>query len=115
MNPVDWIERFPGAITVCDRQGVVLDMNDKSAATFAGDGGRALIGRSMLDCHPDPARGKLEELLANPRVNAYTIEKNGVHKLIYQAPWYKDGACQGLVELSLVIPAEMPHFIREPR
>jgi len=49
----------------------------------------------------------------NPRVNAYTIEKRGVRKLIYQAPWFRDGIVQGLVELSLEIPDAMPHFIRE--
>jgi hypothetical protein len=53
------------------------------------------------------------DMLANPRVNAYTIEKRGVRKLIYQAPWYRDGIFQGLVELSLDIPASMPHFVRE--
>jgi hypothetical protein len=113
VNPMEWLREFPGAVTVCDRDGVILDMNDKSAATFADDGGRALIGRNMLDCHPEPARATLVELLANPRVNAYTIEKRGVHKLIYQAPWFKDGDFRGLVELSLEIPGVMPHFVRK--
>ena len=33
-------------------------------------------------------------------------------KLIYQAPWYRDGAYAGFVELSLVVPFELPHFVR---
>ncbi len=45
--------------------------------------------------------------------NVYTIEKKGKKKLIYQAPWFLDGAFGGLVELSLEIPFEMPHFIRD--
>jgi hypothetical protein len=36
-----------------------------------------------------------------------------VRKLIYQAPWYRDGVVQGLVELSLEIPGAMPHVVRE--
>ena len=44
--------------------------------------------------------------------NVYTIEKNGVKKMIFQSPWYKDGIYAGFVELSLEIPFEMPHFIR---
>ena len=40
------------------------------------------------------------------------IEKNGVKKIIYQSPWYKEGEYAGFVELSLEIPLEMPHFIR---
>ena len=108
-----WIAEFPGAVTVCDRTGIILYMNDRSAAVFAADGGRALVGCNLLDCHPEPARSTTAELLARPRVNVYTIEKRGVKKLIYQAPWYRSGECQGLVELSLEIPADMPHFVRE--
>ena len=66
----------------------------------------------MLDCHPDSARKKTERLLAARVKNVYTIEKNGVKKLIYQSPWYKEGEYAGFVELSLEIPLEMPHFIR---
>ena len=109
----DWTKEFPGAVTVCDRQGVITEMNDRSAATFEADGGRALVGANLLDCHPEPSRSLVADLLANPRVNAYTIEKRGVRKLIYQAPWYRDSAYQGLVELSLEIPESMPHFVRE--
>jgi hypothetical protein len=87
-------------------------MNDKAAKTFESDGGYTLIGSNMLDCHPDPARKKAERLLAARVKNVYTIEKNGIKKLIYQSPWYKDGEYAGFVELSLEIPSEMPHFIR---
>ena len=84
-----------------------------SAQTFGADAGRALVGRNLLDCHPEPSRSQVAGLLADPRVNAYTIEKRGVRKLIYQAPWYRDGVFQGLVELSLEIPDVMPHFVRQ--
>lgn len=112
MNENDWMKEFPGAITVCDQQGVLLAMNDKAAATFEKDGGRTLIGKNMLDCHPEPARAKTEALLASHQRNVYTIEKNGVKKLIFQSPWYRNGEYAGLVELSLEIPFEMPHFVR---
>ena len=108
----DWVREFPGAITVCDRNGVVQEMNDCAARVFESDGGRALVGTNVLDCHPEPARSKLAEMLSCGRANVYTIEKNGVKKLIYQAPWYRDGACAGFVEVSLEIPFEMPHFVR---
>jgi hypothetical protein len=110
---MNWTDGFPGAVTVCDRAGIILDMNDTAALMFAADGGRALIGRNLLDCHPEPARSKTADLLAHPRVNVYTIEKRGVRKLIYQAPWFRDGEAQGLVELSLELPAEVPHFVRK--
>ena len=88
-------------------------MNNKSCDTFAEDGGRKLIGKSLLDCHPEPARTKVVELLKSRSTNAYTIEKGGIKKLIYQCPWYDDGEYAGIVELSLPIPDLLPHFIRD--
>ena len=110
-----WIKEFPAAITVCDEEGIILEMNDKAAKAFEADGGRfaKLIGSNMLDCHPELARKKAERQLAARIKNVYTIEKNGIKKLIYQSPWYKAGGTYaGFVELSLEIPTEMPHFIR---
>ena len=51
-----WVKEFDGAVTVCDREGVILEMNDRAAEVFAGDGGRALVGTNALDCHPERAR-----------------------------------------------------------
>jgi len=107
-----WVQEFPGAITVCDRDGIILEMNDKSAKVFEEDGGRQLIGANLLDCHPEPARIKLEELMEMQQANVYTIEKNGVKKLIYQTPWYQDGRYSGFIEMALEIPFQMPHFVR---
>lgn len=112
MNEKEWIEEFPAAITVCDPNGILLEMNDKAAMSYEADGGRALIGKNMLECHPDPARGKTERLLAAHAKNVYTIEKNGLRKLIFQSPWYKKGEYAGFVELSLEIPGDIPHFVR---
>jgi transcriptional regulator with PAS, ATPase and Fis domain len=108
----EWVNEFPAAIIVCDEQGIIVEMNERAAQNYARDGGRALIGKSVLDCHPEPARTKLQRLLETQQKNVYTIEKNGVKKLIYQSPWYRDGKFAGLVELSLEIPFEMPHFVR---
>lgn len=107
-----WIREFPGAVTVCDRDGMILAMNDKSIRTFQDSGGAALIGSNLFDCHPEPSRTKLKELLNAGRTNVYTIEKKGIKKLICQSPWYVNGSYRGFVELSLEIPAEIPHFVR---
>ena len=112
MSDHTWVKEFPGAITVCNADGIILEMNDKAARTFEKDGGASLVGRNMLDCHPEPARGKTERLLAARQKNVYTIEKNGIKKLIFQSPWYKDGQYSGFVEISLEIPFELPHFVR---
>jgi transcriptional regulator with PAS, ATPase and Fis domain len=108
-----WIKSFPGAITVCDSNGIVLEMNDSAIDTFKNDGGGELIGKNLLDCHPEPARSQLEEMLRTQKHNSYTIEKNGIKKLIYQTPWYSGDEYAGFLEISLPIPFEMPHFIRK--
>ncbi len=109
---LDWIEEFTGAVTVCDRDGIVLAMNGRARQTFARWGGAALLGKSLLECHPEPARSKLLSLLASGGTNCYTIEKDGIRKLIYQAPWSSGGQRQGMVELSLEIPLDLPHYVR---
>ena len=107
-----WIEEFPGSITVCDRAGIILEMNAKSAETFKKEGGKDLIGSNLLDCHPEAARAKLEKMMETRQANVYTIEKKGVKKLVYQTPWYQDGKYMGFVELIVEIPFQMPHFVR---
>jgi hypothetical protein len=105
----NWARELPAAVTVCDRNGVILEMNNKAMSTFSGD----LVGRNVLDCHPEPARTKLAGLLATGKSNVYTIEKEGIKKLIYQSPWYKDGEFAGLVEISFELPESLPHFRRD--
>jgi transcriptional regulator with PAS, ATPase and Fis domain len=113
MTNESWTKEFPCAITVVDTEGRILDMNDKSAVTFAADGGRDLIGKNVLDCHPEPSLSKLKEMLAHPKPNLYTIEKAGKKKMICQMPWHQAGRFAGLVELSIELPAEIPHFKRD--
>ena len=111
----DWIKNAPLAVTVCDENGIITGMNAKAGATFEKYGGLKLIGADLLDCHPEPSKTRLKKMLLNPAAasNAYTIEKNGVKKLIYQFACQKDGKPAGLVELSIEIPFDMPHFIRK--
>ncbi len=57
----DWFRDLPFAITLCDTDGILLDMKRAAEALFQSDGGRALIGTNVLDCHPEPARRKLQD------------------------------------------------------
>ncbi len=110
----EWIKELPGAVTVCDAKGIILEMNDRAARTFEKDGGYGLVGKNLLDCHSELSRSKVEKLLSTHEKNVYTIEKNGVKKLIFQSPWYKNrGEYAGFIEISLEIPFEMPHFVRD--
>jgi len=108
-----WTEEFPGSIKVCDPQGIILEMNEQAAKAYATQGGKALIGSNLLDCHPEPARSTLKEMLDTQRANTYTIEKNGQRKFVFQTPWYEKGEYRGFVEMVINIPDQMPHFIRK--
>ncbi len=105
-------DEYPFAVTVCDKEGVIIYMNNKSQETFADDGGKNLIGKNLYDCHSGKSQKKIKEIIANGSSNTYTIEKKGVKKLIHQAPWFNKGKVAGLVEISIVLPAGMPHFVR---
>ena len=105
-------EEFAVAITVTDLDGRIVYMNSKSAEVNAKGGGKELIGKQVRECHNDRSKAIIEQLFQGA-INVYTIEKKGVRKLIYQAPWKVDGDVKGLVELSIILPeSEMPHYIR---
>lgn len=109
----DWIKEFNGAITICDEKGIITYMNDKALKTFESDGGEKLIGTDILDCHPEPSKTTLKKLMEERTVNCYSIEKNGIKKLIYQSPVFENGKYSGFIEFSFEIPFELPHFIRK--
>ncbi|MDE6527886.1 MAG: PAS domain-containing protein [Muribaculaceae bacterium] len=109
-EPMQWPDDVNCAITVCDAEGVILFMNRKARETFAAHGN--LIGKNLFECHSEESRAKIRQMLASGESNAYTISKNGLKKVIYQTPWRRDGKVAGMVEISMVVPEEMPHHIR---
>lgn len=108
-----WSDEFDGSITICDRDGIITYMNDTSKRVFMKDGGGDLVGTNLLDCHPEPSRSKLFEMLKVPTTNIYTIEKAGIKKIIHQSPLYENGVFSGLIEISFEIPQRLAHFIRD--
>jgi transcriptional regulator with PAS, ATPase and Fis domain len=107
-----WLKTLPVAITVTDNSGKIIEMNDKSAEVFSKYGGYDLIGKELNNCHNPHSQVVIACLLSENKTNAYTIEKNGLKKLIFQSPWYQDGKPAGLVEISVELPEYLPHFIR---
>lgn len=110
---IDWENGFNGAITICDLQGTIVYMNQCSIEQFLKYGGEKLLGSNLLDCHPEPSKTKLKQMLENPADNMYTSEKNGLKKIVYQTPWRQNGEIKGIIEISFYLHPEMPHFIRK--
>ena len=112
-GPFDWLEQLPCSVTVCDRDYTILYLNARSAELNARDGGKLLVGKNLLDCHPPEAQEKLRRVMASGQPNIYTIEKGGVRKMIYQAHWRTGGRPAGLIEITFELPEPVPHFRRD--
>jgi PAS domain-containing protein len=113
MDPETIFSGLSAAVTVCDAGGILVYMNPAAEELFAKDGGRALLGSNVYDCHPGPAQEKIRGLMRDQKTNVYTVEKPGRKRLIYQSPWYRDGAFAGLVEISFEVPPSIPNIVRE--
>ena len=111
----DWANGLKeAAITVTDENGIFTDMNLHSKRVNLKDVTKTVVGKDIKGCHNERSNAIIKDMIENQKVNAYTITKNGQKKLIYQAPWFKDnGDFGGLVEISLVIPEQMPHYNRD--
>ena len=110
---VDWAEEFNGAITVCNRKGIIVYMNQYSIRQFKKYGGEKLMGTNLLDCHSEPSKSKLKQMLKTPVDNMYTTESSDAEKkIIYQTPWKNNGEFCGIIEISFLLDSNLPNFIR---
>jgi hypothetical protein len=69
MNHPSWVDEIDMAVTVTDAEGRILSINQKSVTTLAEDGGAALVGSYVLDCHPEPARSRLAQMFLTQSAN----------------------------------------------
>ena len=106
-----WADEVDYAVTIADKDCNIIYMNRRSEETFCKDG-KSLIGKNLMDCHPEHARATIRRLLKDGGSNVYSITKNGLNKLIFQSAWKLDGEIGGLVETSMIIPPDMRHFNR---
>ncbi len=109
----NWADEFEGAITICDREGIVVYMNENSKAQFRKNGGGKLLGKNLLDCHPEPSKSMLKEMLKQPKRHVYTVEKKGLKKQIIQTPWMEKGEFRGVVEISFELPKDMANHKKD--
>lgn len=110
-NSYPWAEYMNCAVTVCDANLDIIYQNAPAREIYRKHGN--LIGKNLLDCHNEHSREIIHRLMETGGTNSYTISKNGQKKMIYQTAWRDDdGAVAGLVEISMVIPEELPHFFR---
>jgi transcriptional regulator with PAS, ATPase and Fis domain len=104
----DWIQDYPAAVTVCDTEGIIIAMNNRSAEQFKKRGGAGLIGTSLFDCHPESANSIIRRQLQTQQANVYITERKSGRRLIQQVPWYRDGVFAGIVETVSPIAGDIP-------
>ena len=97
---INWYGQFNGSITVCDRKGIVVYMNQRAIEQFQKYGGGNLIGESLVDCHPEPSRTKLLSMLDEQIENIYTTEKNGIRKIV-------NSSCYSYINFSFRVNTKM--------
>lgn len=106
-NIFDFFKEINVSITISDTEGNVVYMNDKSKSVFTD-----MVGKNMMSCHKQSSQETIKRLIGEKATNVYTIQKGDVRKMIYQTPWYVAGEVRGLVEYSIILPDEMPHYVR---
>ncbi len=104
---IDWVEEFPGFISVCDTEGIIVAMNRKIADYFASTGGKSLIGSSIFDCHSAESTRQIREQLESRKMIVYTHDADGQQELVLHVPWYREGEFAGLVEIALPLESEI--------
>ena len=81
----DWAKGLNCSITVCDKDGIIVYMNDRAVEQYKKHGN--LVGKNLFDCHNE-------------------------HAMIFQSAWTENGAVAGLCEISMLIPEDLPHYVR---
>lgn len=114
MSDLDWADDLEISVMATDEHGVITYMNAFAERANQDAGGAKLIGASLFACHPERSLARVHELYQAPGPSHYTVARSGRRKIIHHLPRYRDGRFAGVVEISVPIPAELPHFERRP-
>jgi hypothetical protein len=97
---------------VCDKRYTILYLNAKAAEVYSVEGGKGLVGKNMMSCHPPEAQAKLRKVMTSGRPNAYTIGMKGAERFVYQCHWKKGRRVGGLVQFTFELPNEVPKVVK---
>ena len=51
---IKYFDEADVAITICDKEGRIIEMNKQSCQVNLKPGEDSIIGKNVLDCHPEP-------------------------------------------------------------
>ena len=58
------LDQDPAPVVLCDLSHTILYMNPVAVKRYEKYGGAALLGKSLLNCHPKAAREMIEKVLS---------------------------------------------------
>ena len=70
------LEQDRSAVVLCDLEHTIVYMNPAAGERYAKNGGMALVGKSLLDCHPPQANERIKKVAA-------WFGESRTHNLIY--------------------------------
>lgn len=97
----DYFENVDFAVTVCDRNGIVLYQN---ARAIKDDG--KVIGLNLFGCHKKESGDIIRHMIESGESNTCEIIRQGHRKLIHRTPWFESqsGIASGLIEVAIDLP-----------
>ena len=100
----DFLYELDFTISVCNKEGEIIYMNKKCADSFGKEGGLSLVGSNILDCHPEPSKSRLKEMMLTHETQSYMKGEGQKKRLIHQTPVYKNGEFDGYIECIIPLP-----------
>ncbi len=108
MKNFEFFDTVNFAVTVCDKEGIVLYQNNRA---IGRDGN--VVGQNLYGCHPESANKMIRHMMETGESNTYQIIRHGKHKLLHQTPWFdNNGNVAGLIEVAIDLPDNLPVFDR---
>lgn len=106
----DYFENAAFAVTVCEKDGMVVYQNAKSAKN---DGNA--IGKNIFKCHKPKTNDHIRRMLTSGESNTYEYTQKGKRYFVKHTPWYKEqgGEVAGLIEMIIDLPDSYPAFDRD--
>jgi PAS domain-containing protein len=105
------LDGLQGEIVIADENIDIVYMNEVALRHYEKDGGAALIGRSLLDCHNPESGRKIREMYeafagGNLQARQWLTPKDGYAQRVIVAPIVRDGQVKGCLELVIREPLQ---------
>jgi PAS domain-containing protein len=105
------LDGLQGEIVIADENIDIAYMNEAAIRHYEKDGGAALIGRSLLDCHNPESGREIKEMYeafasGDLQARQWLLAKDGYARRVIVMPIMRDGQVKGCLELVVEEPLQ---------